>query len=82
MLVYFQKLLKMIKIFLMLPIGTALVERSFSLLKMIKTRLRSLLSVCSVAQLMRISIEGPKINAVEFEKILEVFQEHNHRILL
>ena len=69
-------------IFLMLPTGTASVERSFSNLKMIKTRLCSRLSDCSVAQLMRISIEGPKIDAVEFEGILEICKEHNHRILL
>ena len=80
--VYFQKLLKMMNIFLALPIGTASVEQSFSHLKMIKTRLRSRLSDCSIAQLMRISIEGPEIDAVEFEEILEIFLEHNHRILL
>ena len=49
------------------------VEQSFSHLKMIQTRLRSHLLDCSVAQLMRISIEGPEINAVEFEEILEIF---------
>ena len=41
---------------------------------MIKTRLRSRLSDCSVAQLMRIWIEGPEIDAVKFEEILEVFK--------
>ena len=49
---------------------------------MIKTRLRSHLSDCSVAQLMGMSIEGPEIDAVEFEEILEICKEHNHRILL
>ena len=43
-------------------------EQSFINLKMIKTRLCRP-SDCSVAQLMRISIEGPKIYAVEFEEI-------------
>ena len=47
-------------------------ERSFSHLKMIKTRLCSHLPDCSVAQLMRISIEGPVIDAVEFEKIMQI----------
>ena len=42
----------------------------------------SRLSDCSVVQLMRISIEGPEIDAVLFEEILEVFKEHHHRILL
>ena len=70
----------MVDIFLALPIGTASVEQSFSHLKLIKTRLRSRLSDCSVAQIMR--IEGPEIDAVEFEEILEICKEHNHRILL
>ena len=62
----------MVDIFLALPIGTASVEQSFSHLKMIKTWLRSRLSECSVAQLTRISIEGPEIDVVEFEEILEI----------
>ena len=36
----------------------------------------------SVAELTRISIEGPEIDAVEFEEMLEICKEHNHRILL
>ena len=40
---------------------------------MIKTRICSCLSDCSVAQLMRISIEGPEIDAAEFEEILEIY---------
>ena len=73
---------KMMNIFLVLPIGITSVERSFSHLKMIKTRLRSRLSDCSVAQLMRILIEGSEIEAVEFEEILVFFKQHNHRTLL
>ena len=78
----FPETFKMMNIFLALPIGTAWVERSFSHLKLIKTRLRSRLSDSSVVQLMRISIEGPEIDAEEFEEILEICKEHNHRILL
>ena len=44
-------------------------EHSFSHLKMIQTRLHSRLSDCSVEQLKIISIQGPEINAVEFEEI-------------
>ena len=66
----FPETFKMMNIFLALPIGTASVERSFSHLKMIKTWLRSRLSDCSVAHLIRISIEGPEIDAVEFHRIL------------
>ena len=49
---------------------------------MIKTRLCSHLSDFSVAQLMSASIEGPEIDAEEFEEILEICKEYNHRILL
>ena len=78
----FPESFKMMKIFLAFPIGTASVEQSFRPLKTIKTRLRSFVSDCSVAQLMRILIEGPEIDAVEFEEVLEIFKEHNHRLLL
>ena len=50
-------------------------ELSFSHFKMIKTRLCSRLSDCSVAQLMRISIEGSEIDVVEFEEILDICKE-------
>ena len=69
----FPETFKFINIILALPIGIASVERSFS---------HSRLSDRSVAQLLRISIEGPEIDAVEFEEILEIFKEYNHRILL
>ena len=46
----------------------------------IKTRVHSRLSDCSLAQIMR--IEGPEIDAVEFEERLEICKEHNHSILL
>ena len=61
----FPETFKMMNIFLALPIGRASVDRSFSHLKMIKS-LRSGLSDCTIAQLMRISIEGPEIDAVGF----------------
>ena len=62
----FPETFKIMNIFLALPIGIASVERSFSHLKMIKARLCSRLSDCSVAQLMRRTIGGPEIDAVEF----------------
>ena len=72
----------MINIFLAFRLGTASGEQSFICLKMIITRLHSCLSDYSVAQLMRISIEGAEIDAVEFEEIMEICKENNHRILL
>ena len=39
-------------------------------------KLRSRLSDCSIVQLMRISIEGPEIDAVESEEIWRFFQKN------
>ena len=72
----------MINNFLAFRLGAASGELSFICLKMIITRLCIRLSDSSVAQLMRISIEGPEIDAVEFEEIMEIYKEHNHRMLL
>ena len=41
---------------------TATVERSFSQMKQIKTRLRSRLSDLNLPRLMRIAIEGPELH--------------------
>ena len=49
-------------------------EQTFSHLIMIKTRLCSHQSDCSVAQIMRISIEEPVIDAMEFGKIMEILR--------
>ena len=69
-------------ILLSLPIGTASVERSFSQMKMIKTRLRNRLTDVTLAQLMRTAIEGSDRTSVNFEEILEVFKQNNRRIQL
>ena len=44
---------------LSLSIGTASVERSFSLMKLIKTRLRNRLGELSLSHLMQIAVESP-----------------------
>ena len=63
---------KVIQILLTLPVGTATVERSFSQMKMIKTRVRSRFADCSLSRLMRIAIEGPELQAVHFNDILNI----------
>ena len=65
-----------------LPIGTASVERSFSQVKLIKTRLRSRLSDSNLEHLMKIAIEGPQLTDVDFDGILGIFKQTNRRILL
>ena len=67
---------------LALPVGTATVERSFSEMKLVKTRLRNRLSDSNLSRLMRIAIEGPELSSVDFNEILDVYMEQNRRILL
>ena len=47
---------------------TATVERSFSQMKFVQTRLRNRLSDINLARLMRIVIEGPKLTSVHLLK--------------
>ena len=55
----FPEIFKLLNILLVLPVGTATVERSFSHMKQIKTRLRNRLNDANLSHLMRIAIEGP-----------------------
>ena len=41
-----------------LPVGTATAERTFSQMKLVKTRLRNRISDSNLPKLMRIAIEG------------------------
>ena len=54
----FPETWKLLNITMALPVGTATVERSFSQMKLIKTRLRSRPSDSNLEHLMKISIEG------------------------
>ena len=60
---------------------TATVERSFSQMKFVKTRLRNRLSDINLARLMRIVIEGPELTSVHLMKFwMDVCKEQNCRI--
>ncbi len=72
----------LMNILLAIPVSTATVERSFSQMKLVKNRLRSHLSDVSLAELMRVVIEGPELTKVNFEEILAIFGQQNRRILL
>ena len=78
----FPETYTLINIMMTLPVGTATVERSFSQMKMIKTRLRNRLSDENLARLMRIAIEGPEPEFVDFDAILDIFKQSNQRITL
>ena len=72
---------KLLNITMALPVGTASVERSFSQMKLIKTRLCSRLSHSNLEHLMKIAIEGPQLTDVDFDEILDIFKQKNRRIL-
>ena len=67
----FPEMFKLLNTLLVLPIGRALVQHSFSQRKLVKTRLRSILNGCNLARLMRVA---------EGLKLVKVAQ--NHRIQL
>ena len=79
MMVFSLEMFKLINIMLTLPVETATVERSFSQMKMIKTRLRNCLNDTNLKRLMWIAIEGPEIKLVDFDEVLDVFRENNSR---
>ena len=62
----FPNIFKLLDILLTLPVGTATVERSFSQMKMVNTRLHSRLNDVNLTRLMRIAIEGPQLILVKF----------------
>ena len=78
----FPEMFKLINIMLTLPVGTATAERSFSQMKMIKTRLRNCLNDTNLKRIMRIAIEGPEMKLVDFDEVLDVFRENKRRISL
>ncbi len=71
----FPEVYNLAKILLALPVGTATIERSFSHMKMIKTRLRNRLSDENLTHLMRIAIEDPDLSEVNLNEILDIFKE-------
>ena len=73
----FPEIFKLLNILLTLSVGTATVERSFSQMKLVKTRLRSKIIDSNLASLMRIAIEGPELCSVSFNEILDIFKENN-----
>ena len=76
----FPEMFKLLDILLTLPVGTASVERSFSQMKLVKTRLRNRITDDNLARLMHIAIEGPELTVVDFDKVLDIFKEKNCRI--
>ena len=66
---------------LTIPVGTASVERSFSDMKMIKSRLRNRLREANLSYLMKITLESPEaLSDEELEQIVNVWTRKPRRI--
>ncbi|XP_030214602.1 zinc finger MYM-type protein 1-like isoform X3 [Gadus morhua] len=71
--IIFPTLFKLIKIYATLPVSTATVERSFSKLKLVKTRLRNQCGQERLSDLLLLSIE--KDIPINKEEVLKIFIE-------
>ena len=79
----FPSLNTLANVCLSIPVGTASVERSFSEMKMIKTRLRNRIGESSLSHLMKIAIESPeKLCEMELENIVDVWNRKNRRVVV
>jgi hAT family C-terminal dimerisation region len=63
------------EIALIMPISTAVVERGFSAMNLIKTELRSLLSERMLNALMLILLEGPPLSKFDFKRAVFAWYE-------
>ena len=71
--IIFPTLFKLTKIYATLPVSTATVERSFSKLKLVKTRLRNQCGQEQLSDLLLLSIE--KDIPIDKEEVLKIFIE-------
>ena len=79
----FPNLSKIGAICLSIPVTTASVERSFSQMKLIKTRLRSSLNDKSLSNLMKIALESPdELTDSHLEEIVNVWNRKSRRIVV
>ena len=77
----FPNLHKLAVVCVTIPVSTASVERSFSQMKLIKTRLRNSLNEGNLSHLMKISIESPEtLEENDLDEILNVWYRKPHRI--
>ena len=79
----FPNLSKIGAICLSIPVTTASVERSFSQMKLIKTRLRSSLNDKSLSNLMKIAFESPdELTDSHLEEVVNVWNRKSRRIVV
>ena len=79
----FPNLSKIGAICLSIPVITASVQRSFSQMKLIKTRLRSSLNDKSLSNLMKIALESPdELTDSHLEEVVNVWNRKSRRIVV
>ena len=77
----FPNLNTLANISLSIPVSTASVERSFSQMKLLKTRLRNRLSDKNISHLMKIAIESPdQLQDTDLEEIINVWNRKNRKV--
>ena len=79
----FPNLSKIGAICLSIPVTTASVERSFSQMKLIQTRLRSSLNDKSLSNLIKIALESPdELTDSHLEEVVNVWNRKSRRIVV
>ena len=79
----FPNLSKIGAICLSIPVTTASVERSFSQMKLIKTRLRGSLNDKSLSNLIKIALESPdELTDSHLEEVVNVWNRKSIRIVV
>ena len=79
----FPNVVKLLRIYQVIPLTTATVERSFSTLKLVKTNLRNRLKDSMLDWCMRIAIEGPdSLSDEDIAAIIQIWKEKRTRRLL
>eukprot|EP00665_Eupelagonemidae_sp_cell47_P012968 gene12968-biopygen69 len=77
---FYPDLTKLLLLIATLPVGSCSNERSFSTMKLIKNRLRSMLSDANLEWLMIAGIEGPdKLSPAQVESVLDAFKAMKQR---
>ena len=76
--VTFPNIRILLTIAMVLPVSTATIERSFSVMKLIKDRLRNWLLPASIFKLMIIAIKGPPLHDVDFDAVLDLWKAMKH----
>ena len=80
----FHEMFKLCKIALALPVSTSSCERSFSVLKLIKTALRSTMTDERLSNLGVLSVESKRAKAINLDEFVDAFakKHSNRRIML